>query len=151
MGKLIEELKPGDTIYTLYIHDSMRTVMCVDNASKVFGSLGRIDYLSDEINASSLCELKLSSIEHVKNVNDENLYTLFYDKPFEGLHSHHHGNVSCDVVRGFGFNYKIYSTNKEELIEKARNILIALKILQEDKHRKQKKAINDSLLNIEKL
>jgi len=151
MGKLIEELKPGDTIYSLSIHDSMRTVTCVDNASKVFGSLGRIDYLSDEINASKLCELRLSSIEHVKNVNDENLYILFYDEPFEGMYSRHHGNVSCDVIRGYGFNYKIYSTNKEDLIEEARNILTALKILQEDKHRKQKKAINDSLLNIEKL
>lgn len=133
MGKLIEELKPGDTIYSLSIHDSMRTVTCVDNASKVFGSLGRIDYLSDEINASKLCELRLSSIKYV---NDENLYILFYDKPFEGMYSRHHGNVSCDVVHSFGFNYKIYSTNKEDLIEEARNILIALKILQEDKHRK---------------
>lgn len=148
MGKLIEELKPGDTIYTLSIYDSTRSMTCVDNASKVFVSLGRIDYLYDEINASNLCELRLSSIKHA---NDENLYILFYDKPFEGMYSQHHGNVSCDVIRGYGFNYKIYSTNKEDLIEETRNILISLKILQEDKHRKQKKAINDSLLNIEKL
>ena len=155
MGKLISELKPGDTVYSLSIHNLVRTAMCVDNANNVLRSLGVIDYMTSEINVSEICELRLKSIDHIRNtisqVNNENLYILFYDKPFEGLYSQLHGNVSCYAIRNHGFNYKLYSTNKEDLIEKARNVLTALKVVQDEKHIKQKNALNNALLNIEKL
>lgn len=131
MAKIFNELKPGDTLYCLSIYTIYSGVR-KGNCTLAYKKLNKHFSLEEYPAISEIGEYKVQKLEETEDKyfgipsNDKQNVVVYY---YNGVHQTYqifNKTTNTDVKNNLSNSYHIYSTSKEEIISKGREIIHAL-------------------------
>lgn len=126
MAKTFGELKAGDTIYLMSVH-TINTVVKKGNCAMAYKKLKKVASIESYPAMSNIGEFKVLKVEEPTGIHfGQTEVIVYYNNGVLQTYKILDKSSTTDVSNFLINNYHIYSTNKTDIILKAREIIQAL-------------------------